>query len=194
MKKILCIFFVLIQLQVHAQQNRIKLGIAGVPIFQSGFGIGNIGYERLRKDMKASWQLLYSIAGGSPATDAAISNRKWLTVERLWYFKTINKKVGYYYSVFSEAGSRTTKPGHAHYPDTAWLKETKVTEINPGVSLGILLKLGKRINLETAAGPKLMFQSGKEYYRNFRDNKDFTEPYKDTKFGLRFLFSFSYQF
>lgn len=194
MKKILCIFFVLIQLQVHAQQNRIKVGLFGIPTMQSGFGLTNIGFERIDKNMKASWQLLYSLSGGSPNTDWESTFRNWFTFERICYFKTTSRKLGYYYSGYIEVGKRRITPGYAHYPDTASLKETKVTEINPGVSLGIFLKLGKRINLETAAGPKLMFQSGKEYYRNFRDNKDFTEPYKDTKFGLRFLFSFSYQF
>lgn len=194
MKEILCILFLLLHLQINAQQNKIKVGIAGLPMFQSGFGMGNVGYERLNKNLNTSWQILYAVAGGSPAADAAISTRKWLTIERLWYFKPVHKKISYYYSFFSEAGIRKTKPGHAHYPDTAWLKETKVSEINPGASLGIVIKLGRKICVESAAGPKLIFQSGKEYYRNYRDNYDFTEPYKDTKLGLRFLFSFSYQF
>ena len=194
MKGFLSIFLFLFALKTDAQQNRIKLGIVGVPMFQSGFGIGNLGYERIRMDQKASWQLLYSVAGGSPAADVETHLRKWFTAERLWYFKTTHKKVNYYFSVFSEIGNRKSKPGHAHYPDTASLKEKKAFEVNPGTSLGVVIKPGKKISFETAAGPKVLFRSGKEYYNNYRDNKGFTEPFKELNFGLRFLFSLSYQF
>ena len=59
------IYFFVPVMNAAAQQNRIKAGVLGVPLFQSGFGMGNIGFERLNKQFNSSWQIHFCVAGGS---------------------------------------------------------------------------------------------------------------------------------
>ena len=50
----------LITQQLSVQQNKLKLGFfLGGPT-QSGFGMGNIGYERLNKELNSSWQFRFT--------------------------------------------------------------------------------------------------------------------------------------
>ena len=142
------ILILLISSSLSAQQNRIKLGFMGFPS-QSGFGIGDIGYERLNGKLNASWQLHFSASGGSIATDIGTETRKWVTIEKTFYRHTIAKRITWSYSFFTEAGSREKSPGYVSYIPEKILKKTKWIEINPGASLGIQLLLGKKWGIET---------------------------------------------
>ncbi len=192
-KNTFLILTILISSAMMAQQNRIKLGFIGFPS-QSGFGIGNIGYERLDKSQKRSWQILYSMSGGSVGVDAEAYKRKWVTVERLFYFPTVSKKLTYYYSLFLETGERTSEPGHIVIYDTSRYEGIRSFELSPGAAIGFKFNFSKRLALETAAGPKLIWLKGKEEYYNRRDNIHYNTPYNETRVGFRFLFSFSWQF
>ena len=193
MKTTFLILTILISSAMMAQQNRIKLGFLGFPS-QSGFGIGNIGYERLDKSQKRSWQILYSMSGGSVALDAETYKRKWITVERLFYFTTISKKLAYYYTVFIETGERTSDPGHIAIYDTSRYEGFRAFELSPGAGMGLKFNFSKKLALETGAGPKLVWLKGTKEYYNHRDNIHFNTPYQETRLGFRFLFSFSWQF
>ncbi|MBM3416669.1 MAG: hypothetical protein FJY20_09525 [Bacteroidetes bacterium] len=193
MKKAPLILSLLVSSVMMGQQNRIKFGFIGFPS-QSGFGIGNIGYERLDQSQKKSWQILYSMSGGSVAVDAESYQRKWLTVERLFYFTAISKKLTYFYSLFLETGERTSEPGHIAIYDTSRYEGFRAFELSPGAALGLKFNFSKRLALETGAGPKLIWLKGKKEYYNRRDNIHFNTPYQETRPGFRFLFSCSWQF
>ncbi len=190
-----CCFILILfmNLALTAQQNRIKLGFIGFPS-QSGFGIGDIGFERLNKELNSSWQLHFSASGGAIASDVGTETRKWGTIEKTFYRKTIAKKITWSYSFFTEAGSRDKSPGHVPYIPEKILKKTKLFEINPGASLGIQLLLGKKWGIETQAGPKLIFAKGIKYYRNSTANQIYSESFHDIKAGYRLIGGFTYQF
>lgn len=190
------IFFILtlfISSSLIAQQNRIKLGFIGFPS-QSGFGIGDIGYERLNKKLNASWQLHFSASGGAIASDVGTETRKWGTIEKTFYRKTIAKKITWSYSFFTEAGSREKSPGRVFDVPEKILKKTNLFEINPGASFGIQLLLGKKWGIETQVGPKLIFAKGKKYYRNSTINQTYSESIYDIKAGYRLIGGFTYKF
>ncbi len=193
MKKIFSLLFLLISLSSPSQQNRIKLGFIGFPTV-SGFGIGDIGYERLNKKLNSSWQIHFSASGGAIVTDVGSETRKWGTIEKTFYRKTIAKKIIWSYSFFTETGSREKSPGHIYNIPEKVLKKTKQFEINPGVSLGIHLLIGKKFGIETLAGPKIIFANGKKYYVNSTVNQNFSEPVRYTKAGFRLIGGFTYQF
>ena len=193
MKKVFSILFFLISLSSPSQQNRIKLGFIGFPT-ASGFGIGDFGYERLNKKLNSSWQIHFSASGGAVATDVGSEARKWGTIEKTFYRKTISKKITWSYSFFTETGSREKSPGFIHnIPEKIFIK-TKQFEINPGVSLGIHLRIGKKFGIETLTGPKIIFANGKNYYVNSIIKQNFSEPVRYTKAGFRFIGGFTYQF
>jgi hypothetical protein len=176
-----------------AQQNRIKLGFIGFPSV-SGFGIGDIGYERLNKKLNASWQLHFSASGGAVATDVGTETRKWGTIEKTFYRNTISKRITWSYSFFAETGSREKSPGKGSNTPEKFLITTKWFEINPGASLGIQFRIGKKWGIETQAGPKFIFATGKEYYRNSVINQTFTESINNNRAGFRLVGGFTYQF
>ncbi|HUR66190.1 MAG TPA: hypothetical protein VMZ03_07545 [Chitinophagaceae bacterium] len=187
------IILLLMNAEMWGQQNRVKLGFIGFPS-QSGFGIGNIGYERLDRSKKRSWQLLYSMSGGSAAVDLETYKRKWITVERIVYFNTRNKKLDYFYTLFLETGKRTSEPGYIAVYDTSRYDGLKAFELSPGVAGGLRFALSKRLGLETGGGPKFIWLNGEEQYYNRRDDIHFSKDYRKTKLGFRFMFSFSWQF
>jgi hypothetical protein len=144
MKRSSCLILIILAgSSLTAQQNRMKLGFIGFPSV-SGFGIGDIGYERLNKKFNASWQLHFSASGGAIATDVGTETRKWGTVEKTFYRKTISKRVTWSYSFFAETGSREKSPGDILNTPDKILINTKWFEINPGASLGIQFRLGKK--------------------------------------------------
>lgn len=193
MKKVLCIFFVLIQLQVHAQQNRIKVGFIGFPS-ASGFGLGSIGYERLNKAIVSSWQILINGSGGEIGVDAGAEKRYWATIEKSFYKKTIADRITWSYSLFAEVGKREKDAGHVAIIPSRTFRERKTFEICPGVSLGIQYRIGKKWRLEAATGPKIILANGNEYYYNSITNSIFSENYSKTTIGLRLNGLLSYQF
>jgi hypothetical protein len=176
-----------------AQQNRIKLGFIGFPSV-SGFGIGDIGFERLNKNLNASWQLHFSASGGAVATDVGTETRKWGTIEKTFYRNTISKRITWSYSFFTETGSREKSPGKVLNSPEKILLKTKWFEINPGACLGIQFRIGKKLGIETQAGPKFIFATGKEYYRNSVINQTFSESLNNNRPGFRFIGGFTYQF
>lgn len=179
--------------QLSAQQNKLKLGFLGFPT-QSGFGIGDVGYERLNKELNSSWQLHFSASGGAIAMDAGTESRKWITVEKTFYRNTITKKITWSYSFFLEAGSRLKKPGKISYSPDKILRETKLFEINPGACLGIQIRLGRKWGVESQIGPKLIFANGDNYYSNSIINQNYLEPENYFKAGFRVTGGFYYQF
>ena len=194
MKNILLIFFTIFFLKADAQRNRIKLGLMGVPMFQSGFGMGNIGFERLNKTLNSSWQIHFSFAGGSPAADAETTNRKWLTLEKSIYLKRNSGKFNFYYSFFNETGKRTERPGFSHFEPDSILQRTTTFEINPGAGIGTQFQLMKKFKMEVQAGPKLIIANGKKYYYNSLAKQEFSELINKLRGGFRFFACIYYQF
>ncbi|HWR32013.1 MAG TPA: hypothetical protein VN451_00695 [Chitinophagaceae bacterium] len=180
-------------LSAEAQKNRIKLGFIGFPS-ESGFAIGDIGYERLSKELNSSWQFHFSASGGTIAIDAGTETRKWVTVEKTFYRKTVANKITWSYSFFTEAGCREKNPGRVPYIPEKILINTKQFEINPGASLGIQLRFGKKWGIETQVGPKIIIATGKEYYRNNIINQPYSKTFHNLKAGYRLIGTFAYQF
>ena len=193
MKKLFLILFLLAFLRTVAQQNRIKLGIIIIPS-GAGFLIGDAGYERLNKTFNKSWQFHLNASGGEIALDAGNEKRIWGTVEKTFYKKTIASGITWSYSFFTEAGTRLSKAGKVNYTPEKTFSETKQFEINPGASLGLQLRIGKRFRLEAQAGPKIIFASGYDYFKNSIINQKFREPANEVKPGIRLTGVLSYQF
>jgi hypothetical protein len=192
-KHICLILFFLICHQLFAQQNRIKLGFIGFPS-QSGFGIGNIGYERFNDELSSSWQLHINGSGGAIGNDVGTETRKWVTVERTFYKETISEAITWSYSFFLEAGNRIKKDeGRNPIPAKEFI-ERKLIELNPGISLGVQLRIGKKWGIESQAGPKVIFATGKNYYYNRSINQYFTENTNGIKAGFRFMGAIYFQF
>lgn len=192
-RSIFLILLIIISSSLIAQQNKIKLGFIGFPS-QSGFGIGDIGYERFNKGLNSSWQFHFSASGGAIASDVGTETRKWGTIEKTFYRNTISKRITWSYSFFTEAGSREKSPGRIYYTPEKILKKTKLFEINPGACLGIQLRFGKKWGIETQAGPKLIFANGKKYYRNIIISQTYSESFQYIKVGYRLIGGFTYQF
>jgi hypothetical protein len=179
-----------------SQQNKIKFGFIGFPS-QSGFGIGNLGFEKLNKSLTSSWQIHINGSGGAIASDVGTETRKWVTIEKTFYKKTISKAFSWSYSFFTEAGDRVKENGDRIDDLTRVFDKRKLFEINPGASLGIQLRIGKKWGIETQAGPKLIFANGKEYYINMvssSSNSSFTEKISYIKTGFRLMGAIYIQF
>lgn len=183
----------LLTAKIQAQQNRIIAGFIGFPS-QSGFGIGNIGYERFDEELKSSWQFHINGSGGAMGTDVGTETRKWVTVERSFYKPTISNAITWSCSFFLEAGNRIKESGERISSPTKIFIEKKLFELNPGISLGIQLRIGKNWGIETQAGPKLIFAKGKTYYYNNTINQYFTEKADRIKAGFRFMGATYFQF
>jgi hypothetical protein len=194
MKKNISILFLLFFQSVTAQQNKIKPGIWGLPLFQSGFGIGSIGFERLNTKLSSSWQIHFAMSGGSFASDAALHKRKWVTAEKTYYIKSDQKKIHYFYSLFCEAGSRIKLPGHAYFEPDSVLNKTKMFEISPGASLGFQYAIRKKWGFELTGGPKLIFSKGEYQYYNSLIRNKYAVSFDKIRPGFRLMGSFYYQF
>lgn len=179
--------------KIHAQQNKIIAGFIGFPS-QSGFGIGNIGFERFDEELKSSWQFHINGSGGAMGNDVGTETRKWITIERSFYKPTISNAITWSYSFFLETGDRVKNPGDKTYTPTKVFLKTKLFELNPGISLGIQLRIGKSWGIESQAGPKLIFAKGKNYYYNSTINQYFTENADRIKAGFRFMGAAYFQF
>ncbi len=186
-----CLLFAAV---INAQRNKIKLGILGVPFFQSGFGMGTIGYERLNKKNTASWQAHFNVAGGSIATDVPVDTRRWGTIEKTFYYKTVAKRISYSFSAFTEIGDRVTTPGYARFEPDSILRKTVVFEINPGASLGLQYMFSKKWGIEMQAGPKLIIANGKKHFINSTNQQKFEVASDEIKAGYMFTGSFYFQF
>ena len=194
MKRLLSILFLFFSLPLVAQQNRIKLGIWGLPLFQSGFGIGSIGFERLNNKFNSSWQIYFAMSGGSIASDAESHKRKWVTAEKTYYLKSNQKKNHFLFSLFCEAGSRIILPGHAYFEPDSILNKTNVFEINPGANFGFQYLFKKKFGFELAAGPKLIFSKGEYQYYNSLIRNKYSVSFDKIQPGFRLMGCFYYQF
>jgi len=188
-----CILFLLLQLQIDAQRNRIKAGFLGFPA-ASGFGLGSFGYERLGKKLTSSWQVLLNGSGGEIGNDTGPEKRIWGTVEKTFYKKTISERITWSYSFFTEAGKREKDAGHAAFIPERTFNKRKTFEICPGASIGLQYRIGNRWRLEATAGPKIILANGDEYYYNNITKNIFSEKYSATAIGLRLNGLLSYQF
>jgi hypothetical protein len=192
-------FFVTILLSIltacniSAQQNRLKLGFMGFPT-AAGFGIGCIGYERLDKGLSSSWQLHLNAAAGEIGNDAGAEKRIWGTIEKTFYKKTTAERITWSYSFFTEVGTREKDAGKVYTTPAKTFRETKTTEINPGVSIGLQYRIRKRWRIESQIGPKLIFANGNHYYYNSITNQLSKESANSIKAGFRFTGLLSYQF
>jgi hypothetical protein len=194
-KKIFPIAFLLVAVFSNGQQNRVKLGILILPSASlPGFVIGSAGYERLNKDLNNSWQFSFNKSYGSFGTDVGDENRTWGTVEKVYYRKISGTKFTWFYSFFTEAGTREKLAGLVVVTPEKTFRTTKQFEITPGAGLGLQARFQKRWGIEIMGGPKLIFANGKDYYYNSITKQTFTEPAKDTKFGYRLMGMISYQF
>lgn len=188
------ICFLLIPFFSFAQQNRIKIGLIGVP-FQSGFVLADVGFERLNKERKASWQLHYNYANGSVAADAGDTKREWFTAERSFYTgKKGNLKL--VYSFFMEAGNRTKFPGYIHPPPDSVPKYTRKFELCPGAAAGLHFNYKKHLGLQLLTGPKLIFVTKEiTHYKNINTKQEYQENKGSSlKPGFRFMLNLCYTF
>jgi hypothetical protein len=166
-----------------------KGGFIGFPS-SSGFGIGTLGYEKMNKELTKSWQLHINGSGGAIATDVGIETRKWITVERTFYHKTISKTISWSYSFFTEIGDRVKENGDRSDDIARIFDKRKMVEINSGANLGIQLRIGKKWGVETLAGPKVIFANGKEFYLDASPGvprRNFTEKVSYIKAGFRLM-------
>lgn len=193
MQKVFLILLFLVPLCTTAQQNRVKIGVIIIPS-GSGFLIGDAGFERLNKALNKSWQLHLNASGGEIALDAGDEKRIWGTVEKTFYKKTVAPRITWSYSFFTEVGTRLAKAGRVYYTPAKTFSETKQFEINPGASIGLQYRLGKRFRLEAQAGPKIIFATGHDYFKNSILNQKFRESANEVKAGLRLTGVLSYQF
>ena len=188
-----CAALLLFAHSTYAQLNRIKAGIIGLP-FESGFGIGNIGFERMNKAGTSSFQIQYSIAGGSIATDVGDTKRKWFTAEKTFYVKS-KQPVNFAYSIFVELGNRTKYPGNIAPPRDSIPQYTRSFEICPGLAAGFHYNFNKHLGIGLLTGPKLIFTNKKTNYYNGLSNKEFiVEEGKSVTTGLRFTPYICFQF
>ena len=196
MKLFLSIIILLITIDVYTQNNKIKAGVLGIPLSQSGFGagMGNIGFEILNKVKKHSWQFHLNISGGSFSDDSRRTTRKWITMERTFYINNRNNKQNLFYSIFIENGIRKILPGEIQPLPDSILQKTKSFEISPGVGVGLQFRISNKIGLQFFSGPKIIFAKTSEHYYNSLISKNYTSTFNELKPGFRFMSSFSYQF
>ncbi len=194
MKHVFFIIFFTLSIICSAQNNRIKAGLTGVPIFQGGFGIITFGYEKLNNEKNKSWQFTANASYGSIAADAGSTNRKWFTLERINYINYKPDKSRLYYSFFIEAGNRIKLPGYFHPPPDSILNKTKSFEISPGLGAGVHFRIKKKFGIQISTGPKIIFAKTKDQYYNSITRKSYSSSYNGTKFGFRYMGTLSYQF
>jgi hypothetical protein len=175
-----------------AQRNYIQAFAIGVP-FQSGAGIGNIGFEHLNKERNSSWQFAFNAAGGSLATDVAVPHRIWGTIDKMI---TLNKKTVFtnapFLSFFLEVGKRRLSGGRLFPENGSILQSTDAFEINPGIGIGRNFSLGKKWHMQILAAPKLIFSFRKDQYFETASGTLFYNKYNEVSGGYRILFNFCY--
>ena len=156
--------------------------------------LGNIGFERLNKNKTSSFQIQYSIAGGSVATDVGDTKRKWFTVERTIYVKS-KQPTNFVYSFFIELGSRTKFPGNIEPRSDSVPRYTKSFEICPGVAVGFHHKFDTHWAIGLLTGPKLIFTNRQtKYYNTVTRNEFIVKAGNSITTGVRFTPYISFQF
>lgn len=172
---------------VQAQRNYLQVFAIGLP-FQSGAGIGNIGFEHINKNENGAWQANFHAGGGTIATDAGTPLRIWVSGDRLF---SLNKKAPWInatvFSVFLEAGTRSRKGMMADLENGKLLRKEKSFELCPGISIGQHIKLGKRSHLQLLAGPKLIVGFNADEYRETATGNLYINRSHSLKGGYRIL-------
>ena len=192
-KIISCTIFLFFIHAAHAQLYRIKAGVIGLP-FEAGFGVGNVGFEKMNKAKTSSFQIHYSIAGGSIATDAGDTKRKWFTAEKTFYVKS-KQRINFVYSIFVELGNRKKYPGNIEPPRDSIPQYTKSFEVCPGLAAGFHYDFTKHLGIGLLTGPKLIFTNKKTNYYNGLSNKEYiVEEGNSVTTGLRFTPYICFQF
>lgn len=184
----------LITIKGNSQQNYLKVFAIGVP-FQSGAGIGNIGFEHLNKNSTGAWQFDLNMAAGTFTTDVSVPHRVWLSADKIFLF---NKQAKYqnavFYTFFTEAGTRNLAGGRVLYAQNGSIfQKTKSFEINPGAGLGKNFPIGKRCHFQAIAGPKIIFAFRKDQYYETASGKYFYDRYTKISAGYRILLNFCFR-
>lgn len=180
--------------QCRAQQKYLLASVWGVPMFQSGFGIGHLGFEYQQKNNKSAWQLSFGMAGGSIASDVDITRRKWITFDRIMTLgnKTFSEKP-LFLTFFIEGGKRTASGAHRDFLKDTLINQYRAAEINPGVGIGKYVQIGKKIRMQLVAAPKLIFAFRNDQYmvRNTNNTVSyFNDRFNELRFGYRLAANF----
>jgi hypothetical protein len=174
-----------------AQKKILLAGVWGVPMFQSGFGIGQLGFEYQQKNEHNAWQFSLGMSGGSIASDVGTTRRKWITVDRIITFsKKKFSESPLFFTVFIEGGSRKRSPGHIHIAGDSIINEYRAAEFNPGIGIGKHVQIGKKIRMQFLAAPKAIFAFHHDKYYNALTKSYFTDSYNDLKIGYRLAANF----
>ncbi|MBL7731879.1 MAG: hypothetical protein JNM88_11930 [Chitinophagaceae bacterium] len=176
----------------QAQRNYLQVFAIGIP-FQSGAGIGNIGFERINKNQTGAWQANFHIGGGTLATDIGTPLRIWVSGDKLF---SLNKKTPWIkatvFSVFIETGSRTRKGADLTPENGQLLNTEKAVELCPGIAIGQHLKLGKRSHLQLLAGPKLIAAFHADEYFETASGNRYVQRSSSIRGGYRILINFCF--
>lgn len=175
-----------------AQRNYLQVFAIGIP-FQSGAGIGNIGFERINKNQTGAWQANFHAGGGTLATDVGTPLRIWVSGDKLF---SLTKKTPWIkatvFSVFLEAGSRSREGAMRHPENGQLLNTEKAFELCPGIAIGQHLKLGKRSHLQLLAGPKLIAAFHADEYLETATGNRYVQHSNSLKGGYRILINFCF--
>lgn len=194
MYKLLLLFLLLtsvLQGTLRAQEKVIVASVWGVPFFQSGFGIGHIGFEYRQKNEHKAWQFSFGMSGGSVASDVGVTKRQWVSVDRI--ITLGGKKFSespLFLTLFVEGGSRTKSPGYRDFQPDSVLQQYRATEFNPGIGIGKYVQIGKKIRMQLVAAPKAIFGFHKDKYFNTVNRYYFTDKYNDLRLGYRLTANF----
>jgi len=170
-----------------AQKNYIKGFIIGFPS-QSGAGMGNLAFEHTGKNKNASWQISLNFAIGTLTTDIGVPNRKWVTLDKNYYFKKDSDFRNLVFaSFFVETGTRTITGGRPVLFNDSILKRRYDFELNPGIGLGRNFALGKKLFFQLFAAPKAIIAFHKDRYYSKRNSAYFYHKYSDLNAGYRIM-------
>jgi hypothetical protein len=188
-----CIILLFFVHAAQAQLNRVKAG--GLVFGAAGvFGMGNIGFERLNKNKTSSFQIHYSIAGGSVAADAGDTKRKWFTTEKTFYVKS-KQSTNFVYSIFIEMGNRIEYPGNIEPRPDSILQYMKSFETSPGAAMGFHHNFSTHWGIGLLTGPKLIFTNKQTVYYDAVNKREFTvKAGNSITTGLRFTPYICFQF
>ena len=186
------VFFCLFAQQGKSQTNFIQGFVIGLP-FQSGAGIGNVGFEHHNIIKKKGWQIGLNAAAGTLTTDVGVPKRIWLTFDNIWFLsKQGLLSNSAFLSFFMEAGKRTISAGRVFPENGSIFQRTFSSEINPGIGVGKNFRLGKKSHFQLLAGPKMIIGFMKDEYKETASNLTFKNSYTKVSAGYRVLFNFCF--
>jgi hypothetical protein len=120
----------------YGQKNYAKASLLAIPT-PMGAGIFiHAGFERMNKPLQSSWQLGVYFAAGQFGMDAPGTTRKWLTLDRNYYFKKDELRKKIFVSIFTEVADRKINPGFIRSSDDTIIYKKITTDICPGIANG----------------------------------------------------------